>query len=699
VVVPGGWLRLGLSCDDLYAAARARDEGGARASWGGMPLAARPTRWVRMRPFLLAIAGVPPEGEARGTDGGHASKAYREAVDAQLEERPGPSAQELIDAYDGKTGPDEGEPAMRIVIPAEAAALVPAGFRMVSEAELEWALREGGTTRWIGVRGDVEVTAANRRKALLGDLVNGFGLLGLRDLQNLCADGAVDYDVESPTDQDARATDREARIARWAHTYWQDDDAELFGVLAGNRAVPDEYGESILRLACDLPGAAAPNGEPPGPLAEHALTLAGLAGDARAQGDALSALGYLARGRGDDVAPTVEAVLAKLPELAGDTLVDALIWLADVQTGGHRNATVAPPERRRKATLSEDRAAVRAAVAAASDAIAVRLDDAAPRVRSAAALALTFCVDATATAKQALAARLGKEPEVGVQAALLLALIRLGVGFRAPAPEPLIRGALAVATAFEGAPNVAALVEAAKLPPSPLLAYNFGDLGAVAVGILRKLDRALVVDAAPELAEHAAAVGDGELAAVTAELAFGPLPGSRWRRASPTSWRASSGASRWRWSTRRCASPGTTTACPTAPPRVAGSSASTTPGRSIASSSTTARTCRCGSRAATIAHAGGKVDFDALCADVSPAERLVLWLDRFALDADRGLAHWDREALYAAVAGDADATAQVDALVAAADRAARPRADRGGGADATRGRRDRPLARRSPRRW
>ena len=38
----------------------------------------------------------------------------------------------------------------------------------------------------------------------------------LRDLQNLCADGAVDYDVESPTEQDARATDREARIARWA---------------------------------------------------------------------------------------------------------------------------------------------------------------------------------------------------------------------------------------------------------------------------------------------------------------------------------------------------------------------------------------------------------------------------------------------------------------------------------------------------
>ncbi len=44
VVVPGGWLRLGLSCDDLYAAARARDEGGARASWGGSPPPAKVRR-------------------------------------------------------------------------------------------------------------------------------------------------------------------------------------------------------------------------------------------------------------------------------------------------------------------------------------------------------------------------------------------------------------------------------------------------------------------------------------------------------------------------------------------------------------------------------------------------------------------------------------------------------------------------------
>jgi hypothetical protein len=363
-------------------------------------------------------------------------------------------------------------------------------------------------------------------------------------------------------------------------------------------------------------------------LAEHALTIGALTGDARAQGDALSALGYLTRGRGDDVAATVEAVLAALPELAGDTKVDALIWLADVQTGGHRDQTVQAPERRRKDALRADRAAVRAAVATAAEAIAALLDDPAPRVRSAATLALTFCVDASAAAKQAIAARLGREPEVGVQAGLLLALIRLGVGFRAPAPEPLIGAALAIATAFEGPANVAALVEAAKLPPAPLLAYNFGDLGAVAVGILRKLDRALVVDAAPELAAHAATTKDSALAAVAAELAFGPLPkqppaprlpddlSSGERRVAQVlvdvgvkfGWHLyglpSSAAARRRYFGLDEAGPFD---------RFVVHDGNDVP---------------LWFAVATIAHAGGAIDWQALCADAGPAERLGIFLDR-----------------------------------------------------------------------
>lgn len=671
VVVPGGWLRMGLSCDDLFAAARARDEGGAAPSWGPTPLGARPTHWVRMRPYLLAVAGVPPEGEARGTDGGVASKTYRDAVDATREHRDdGPSTQELIDAYDGNAPRDEREPEMRIVTPEEAAELVPPGFRMVSEAELEWAFREGGTTRWLGVAGDVTVTPENRRAVLLGELENGFGLIGFRDLQNLCADGAVNYDPDSPIEQDARSTDSPQRIARWAHTYWQDDDAELLAMHAGSRAAPDEYGESILRLAHDLPELAGPEGDPPAPLAEHAYTLTALVGtDERARGDALCALCYLGRGLGHDVAPTAEAVLSALPELDGDVLAATLVWLADAQTGGHRDQLMLPPERKRRGSLRDDRDGVRAAVAAASERIAALLDHATPEVRSAAALALAFCVDVDAAARQALATRLGREPEVAVQASLLLALLRLGHGFRAPPLEPLIRGALAVATAFDGAPNLPELIAAMRLAPVPLVAWNRGDLAGVATGLLLRQPPDVQLELAPDLAERAVECGDGALAERVFELVFGERP----EQATPRLPDELTGAQR-RVMRILVAVEGRIAWFPYGLPR-------TVAGRrrflGLDAAGPTERFVPDGDREVPLWYAlrvaqlaaqdGGEAASavaDRLLADVSPAERLVLWLDRFALDADRGLAHWDREALYAAVAGDADATAQVDALVA-----------------------------------
>jgi hypothetical protein len=70
VVVPGGWLRMGFSVDDVVAAAAAREEGGPHARWGWSIRRARPTRWIRMRPFRMAIAGLAPEGAQRATDGG-----------------------------------------------------------------------------------------------------------------------------------------------------------------------------------------------------------------------------------------------------------------------------------------------------------------------------------------------------------------------------------------------------------------------------------------------------------------------------------------------------------------------------------------------------------------------------------------------------------------------------------------------------
>ena len=278
VIVPGGWLRMGFSVDDLVAAAAARGKA-ERVPWGYDVDRSRPTRWVKMAPFLLATCGLPPEaGEASAGDGS-AGAAYREAVRAAV----GGEAPAAPGDGEGDDGGREADPPMRLIDPATVDELVPEGLRMPSEAELEWAFREAGTTRWAGVPGDTVVTAGTRWD-LLGKLRSGFGLRGFVDKQNLSAD--------------AWSADEPKRVARSAHTYWQDDDAEMLGLHAANRYVPDEFGETILRLAADLPGAADVELGEPGELAEHEAALAGLfGGDARAAADAVVALQLAARDR------------------------------------------------------------------------------------------------------------------------------------------------------------------------------------------------------------------------------------------------------------------------------------------------------------------------------------------------------------------------------------------------------------------
>ena len=207
--------------------------------------------------------------------------------------------------------------------------------------------------------------------------------------------------------------------------------------------------------------------------------------------------------------------------IRGATKVATLIWLADVQVRGHFNLTAERPERKRRHELGDDRAAVRAAVAAATDPIVNCLDDDDPAVRSAASLALAFTVDAPAEARSALAARLGREHDLGVQAGLILALVRLGAGFRAPAPDPVIAGAIAIATAFDGPPNLAALTAATALGATPNLAFGRGHLGNVAIGILRKQSAEVQAEAAAEIASRALAEADADLATIACEMAFG----------------------------------------------------------------------------------------------------------------------------------------------------------------------------------
>ena len=214
-------------------------------------------------------------------------------------------------------------------------------------------------------------------------------------------------------------------------------------------------------------------------------------------------------------------MLDALPRIAPSARAGALTWLADVQVGGHVAQAAERPERKRRHELREDRAAARAVVAAATDALVAQLDDADPDVRSAAALALAFTVDAPAEAKAALGRRLARETVAGVQASLILACVRLGTGFRPPAPEPIIAGAIAIATAFDGPPDIAALTAATALPTEPHLAFARGELGRVAIGILRQQSPETQAEAAGTIAERALAEGDARLALLACEMAFG----------------------------------------------------------------------------------------------------------------------------------------------------------------------------------
>jgi hypothetical protein len=391
-VIPGGWLRMGLSADDLMALAAAR--GAPDQALSEQAIAqARPTRWVRVRPFLLAVTGSTLD-------------------------------------------------------------LAPDGLRLPSEAELEWAFREGGTVRWIG---------------------DGFGLDDL-DVPSLCADGWCEDHAGAGHDATARQPGGRHRVARG-----RGGVDGLVGAHAAGRTIASARPARV-RLAADLPGDVQIGA--PGELAEDAATLAALAGDDRARAAALTALAHLARGPGRDVAPTARKVIRLLPAAAPQTRAALLRWLADAQVGGHVAEAAEPPPRLRADRLPADRGAVRDAVAIAADPIAAHLVDADPDVRAGAALALGFCPGATTAP---LRDRLAVEPVVGVRASLILALARIGGDLAGLGRDPVEAAAVAIGTAFDGAPDLAALRAAVALPWVDHLAFAHGRLGEIAARVLARI--------------------------------------------------------------------------------------------------------------------------------------------------------------------------------------------------------------------
>ncbi len=455
VIVPGGWLRMGFSADDLFVLASAREDR-ERMPWGLEIERARPTRWVRIRPFLLATAGLPPEEGGAATGGG-----YRDAYRRIMEEMKG------VDPETG-AGDDDDEPAppMRDVkVDEEIAALIPPGFRLPCEAELEWAFSEAGTTRWAGIPGD-HWLEADQRWSWLGRLRSGFGLHGIRDDQNLSSDL---WSAEEPRP-----------VARGAHTQWQDDDAEMLGLHPSNRFTPDEYGTSIVRLAADLPGADAIDAGAPGELAEHDHVLRGLAGDDPVDhSDALVALTYLAWYPGEDVDATHRAVTRLVPQAPPALRARLLVWLGNLERPVPEPAL-----------------------------IELQLADADDDVRAGAAHALAC----TPAAREALIARLAVEENVAIRAGVVLAAARLGADVGAYAVDPLTRAARAIGNSRRGAADLDGLIEA----------LDVDDFGRAAVQEIRKLDADALRRAAVPLARRAGRDRDQGLARLAVEAGLGP---------------------------------------------------------------------------------------------------------------------------------------------------------------------------------
>lgn len=267
LLIPGGWLRMGLSVDDVWHALRARSDGTSlgvwKRSWAEELRRATPAHVVAIRAFLAAA-------EADG---------------------------EVLDAI--------------------------AGARLPAEAELEWIAREGQTTRWMGIAPGVVVTAKTRGE-LLFDLENGFGVERLVHEENACADSWHQGYAGAPAD--GRAWGDGRTVKRMGHASWQDDDEELIALHAAWRFQGAKR-VGLRRAIVDLPGAPPP--EPPGiPEADHDDTLAALRGtDARARRRAINALRGFRRREPSGLPALLAALRAALPEL-GDRRAWVEAWIA-----------------------------------------------------------------------------------------------------------------------------------------------------------------------------------------------------------------------------------------------------------------------------------------------------------------------------------------------------------------------------------
>ena len=249
--VPGGWLRMGFSLDDIYEACCARSRAVTDESdWcGGDEISrARPPHVVKVIPFVTAIEKQPRDNKAL------------------------------------------------------------AEFRHPSEAELEWIYRRGGAGRWAGVLDDKSFRG-RKRWHVTGDMP--FGINIDYDEHEICEDAWHGSYMGAPAN--SKPWGKGNQVYRALHTMWQDDDEEMLSIHAAYRPPGKQDGPAKTfrpTLALQKYSKGKAKGKAPDAIEAERL-LNGLRKNDKAS---RSALAVIASAPADDVRVVVDYLLANLPD-------------------------------------------------------------------------------------------------------------------------------------------------------------------------------------------------------------------------------------------------------------------------------------------------------------------------------------------------------------------------------------------------
>jgi hypothetical protein len=268
--VPGGWMRMGLSPAELLELCLSRSsQSYSESSWEEELGCLRPSVPVHVSPFLLCCS------------------------------------------------PRREEPSFQFSAP----------FSLISEAELEWVLRDAGSSVFVGLPKDRPVTPKTRRQ-MVAALVSPFGLPEPWERGLQCEDGWHPNHVGQPADGLPWGHDR--GVGKDIHTSWRDEDEEILAWHASyrNQTSGRRDHHAVLRLSTVASGSQPPVGDQE----TRSRFAAALSGGAQEKKAVVAALRFLSLFPGEDSAPVVSWVLENLPK-DGKLLASCLVEVARIFTG------------------------------------------------------------------------------------------------------------------------------------------------------------------------------------------------------------------------------------------------------------------------------------------------------------------------------------------------------------------------------